>query len=134
MPGRLDVLGRCVLQRFVEPHITTLSGPHSNGSTPPIQSRPQVVGVHLQDITDVLEREQPRAVVRREPFLGFEEARLLAWIASNRVLSVAIDGVFEDGKHQPSLTFHCTATPKSRKVLIRKKNVRLEQPGSAAAF
>ncbi len=103
-------------------------------SAPTIQSCAQVVGVHLQDVANILKCEQPRPIVRREPLLGLEETCLLPRVAGNRVLSITIHCVFKNSQHQPALAFDGAPTTKCRKVLIWKENIRFEKTCSCTAL
>src|SRR5262245_6253581 len=60
--------------------------------TPLPETAADVLRVDLEGVADVLEREQPASIFRRDPFLGLEEHLVAARIADVRVLLVAVDG------------------------------------------
>jgi hypothetical protein len=87
--------------------------------TPLAQAPPDVVGVDLQGVADVLEREQPGAVARVDPFPGFLEDLRSPRIAGVSVLLEAVDRILEDRKHEQPLTLESAGTTERRKVLGR---------------
>ncbi len=50
------------------------------------------------------------------------------------MLPIAVDSVLEYRQHQPPFALYCSASAKCRKVLIRQKNIGLEEPRSCTAF
>src|SRR3954447_5360152 len=125
---------RRVLQQLVVAELGAATRRRRKRPPPLLEAAAKILGIHLEHVTDVLEREQPRAIVRYEPFLSFEEAGLLSGILCQRILTVTVDRVFQDRQHQPPFTLNRAALPKRRKILTWQENIWLEQAPAAAAF
>src|SRR5262245_32640733 len=91
------------------------------------QTAPHVLGVDLERVADVLEREEPAAVARDDPLLGLLEHLLPARIARVRVLLIAVDGVLEHREHEQALALESAGAAERREELSREQNVRLEE-------
>src|SRR5262245_36780493 len=69
-----------------------------------------------------------------EPLARLEKTSLLPRVAGERVLTIAVDGVFQYGEHETPLTLHGPAATERRKVLIRQENIWFEEPAAASAL
>src|SRR5262249_36406781 len=85
--------------------------------TPLAETAPHVVGVDLQGLADVLEREEPRAVDREHPLARLLEHLPSPWVPGVGVLLVAVDGILEHGEHQETLALEAAGPPEGREVL-----------------
>src|SRR5215475_9731660 len=68
------------------------------------QAAAQVLSLDSENVTDVLEGEDPAIVVALDPLLGVVEELLPSSIACSRQLAEHIDGVLEHCDHQAALT------------------------------
>src|SRR5581483_7103070 len=73
---------------------------------PSAQPRPQVFGIDIEELADILERERPLRVVLINPLLGFPKQALSAASLRIDVLHEGIDRVFQHGEHKKLLAFH----------------------------
>src|SRR5437588_4347245 len=93
---------------------------------PRAQPPAQVVGVDVQDVADVLEREQPGAIGILDPRLRLLEELLAAGIAGLGLLAIDVDRVLEHGDHEPTLAVVLGPSPHAIEELRRQERVGLE--------
>src|SRR5262245_29012424 len=95
---------------------------------PRMETAPQVVGVDVEHVADVLEREEPAAVGIFDPLLGLAKELAAARVLRPSLLAVDVDRVLENGNHQAPLAVVLAAPAHAVEELRRQQRVGLEEP------
>src|SRR6185369_16496188 len=93
-----------------------------------MEPAPQIVGVDVEHVADVLKREEPAAVGIFDPLLGLAKELAAARILRPGLLAIDVDRVLEDGDHQAPLAIVLAAPAHAVEELRREERVGLEEP------
>src|SRR4029077_7439300 len=72
---------------------------------PILQPPPQILGIDIEHLADVVERKYPVFVLERDPFVSVAEQTLALAARRINALHKTLDCVFEHAQNQPLFTF-----------------------------